>query len=91
MKQEDIAFDGNLYMDAKLSQTVTGFKSLLLKVVDPLFRRNGRTVVPLRISGSRNDPKFGVDVKRVLRRSSASPERLAPSPSFPVIVSALVR
>jgi hypothetical protein len=70
MRREDIAFDGNLYMDAKISQTVTGFKSLLLKVVDPWFRRNGKTVVPLKISGSRADPKFGVDVGRALRRGS---------------------
>jgi len=70
MKREDIAFDGNLYMDAKISQTVTGFKSFLLKAVDPWFRRNGKTVVPLRISGSRADPKFGVDVGRALRRAS---------------------
>jgi hypothetical protein len=70
MKREDIAFDGNLYMDAKISQTVTGFKSFLLKAIDPWFRRNGKTVVPLRISGSRADPKFGVDVGRALRRAS---------------------
>lgn len=70
MRREDIAFNGNLFMDAKLSQTVTGFKSLLLKAVDPWFRRNGKTVVPLAISGSRAEPKFGVDVKRALRRSS---------------------
>jgi hypothetical protein len=70
MKREDIAFDGNLYLDAKISQTVTGFKSFLLKAVDPWFRRNGKTVVPLRISGSRADPKFGVDVGRALRRAS---------------------
>ena len=73
VKQQDIAFDGNLYMDAKISQTVTGFKSLLLKAIDPWFRRNGKTVVPLRISGSRADPKFGVNVGRVLRRSSNCP------------------
>ncbi len=73
LKQEDIAFDGNLYMDAKISQTVTGFKSLLLKAIDPWFRRNGKTVVPLKISGSRAEPKFGVDVGRVLRRSRDCP------------------
>src|SRR5207248_1410063 len=73
MKHEDITFDGNLYMDAKISQTATGFKSLLLKAVDPWFRRNGRTVVPLKISGSRSNPKFGVDVGRALRRSSFGP------------------
>ena len=72
MRKEDIAFNGNLYMDAKLSQTVTGFKSLLLKAVDPWFRRNGKTVVPLRISGSRANPKFGVDVGRVSRRGAPS-------------------
>jgi hypothetical protein len=70
MRHEDIDFAGNLYMDAKISQTVTGFKSLLLKVVDPFFRRNGKTVVPLKISGSRSDPKFGVDFGRALRRAS---------------------
>jgi hypothetical protein len=70
MKREDIAFDGKLYMDAKISQTVTGVKSLLLKVVDPWFRRNGKTVLPLKISGSRADPKFGVDVGLALRRAS---------------------
>ena len=68
LMQETIAFDGNLFMDAKISQTVTGFKSILLKGVDPLFRRNGRTVVPLTISGTRNDPQFGVNVRRVFRR-----------------------
>jgi hypothetical protein len=68
LRQETIAFAGELYMDAKVSQTVTGFKSLLLKVADPLFRKNGKTVVPLKINGTRSDPKFGLDVKRVFKR-----------------------
>lgn len=68
LRHETIAFSGNLFMDAKVSQTVTGFKSLLLKVADPLFRRNGRTVVPLKIQGTRRDPRFGLDVKRVFQR-----------------------
>ena len=89
MRREDIAFDGNLYMDAKISQTVTGFKSLLLKVVDPLFRRKGKTVVPLKISGSRAAPKFGVNVGRVLRRSSTLPDRPGPArqpPAAPAFI-----
>jgi hypothetical protein len=68
LRQETLAFAGELYMDAKISQTMTGFKSLLLKVADPLFRHNGRTRVPLKISGTRNDPEFGLDVKRVFTR-----------------------
>jgi hypothetical protein len=33
--------------------------------VDPLFRKNGRTVVPIKISGRRSQPEFGLDAKRV--------------------------
>jgi len=91
MKREDIAFDGNLYMDAKISQTVTGFKSLLLKAIDPLFRRKGKTVVPLKISGSRAAPKFGVDVGRVLRRSSADSARPEPARLLPAVPAFLAR
>ena len=63
-----------------------GWKSWLLKAVDPWFRRNGKTVVPLRIEGTRAAPKFGVDVGRALRRSADSPEQhrsLPPTPSIP--------
>ncbi len=67
MRAETIAFDGNLFMDAKISETMTGFKSLLLKLADPLFRREGRTVIPLKVDGTRNDPHFGLDIKRVFR------------------------
>lgn len=78
LRPELIAFEGHLFMDAKLSETTTGFKSLLLKMVDPLFRREGRTVVPFRIGGSRSDPTFGLDVKRALRRSAVDPPRTLP-------------
>jgi hypothetical protein len=65
---QPLAFTGKLVMDAKISQTTTGIKSLLLKVVDPLFRRNGHTVVPLKITGTRSDPSFGLDMGRVFSR-----------------------
>jgi len=70
LRPQSLAFSGQLIMDAKVSQMTTGVKSLLLKIVDPLFRRDGRTVVPLKISGTRNDPSFGLDVKRVFSRGS---------------------
>jgi hypothetical protein len=81
LERETIAFVGNLYMDAKISQTVSGWKSWLLKVVDPLFRKDGRTVVPIRISGTRNDPQFGVDVKRVFNKDDTPvpPSKRAPA------------
>lgn len=65
LKTETLAFAGNLYMEAKVSQTVSGWKSLLLKVVDPLFRKNGRTVVPIKIAGTRDKPQLGLDATRV--------------------------
>lgn len=68
LRRETLSFEGDLNMDAKLSQTTTGLKSLLLKIADPIFRRNGKTVVPLKIAGSRNDPKFALDYKRVFNR-----------------------
>ena len=68
LRSETVAFRGDLIMDAKLSQTTAGFKSFLLKAVDPLFRKGGHTIVPLRISGTRDQPSFGLDVKRVLRK-----------------------
>ena len=67
VRSEVLAFKGTLYMDAKLSQTVTGLKSWLLKLADPVFRKNGRTVVPLSITGTRNAPHFGLDVRRVFK------------------------
>jgi hypothetical protein len=66
LRSETLLFAGDLVMDAKLSQTTTGWRSFLLRAVDPLFRRNGRTVVPIRITGSRDTPSFGLDVKRAL-------------------------
>src|SRR3970040_2362298 len=68
LRRETVAFAGEIVMDAKLSQTATGFKSFLLRAVDPLFQRGGRTVVPIRITGTRNEPSFGLDVKRVFTR-----------------------
>jgi len=57
----DLDFHGKLRMQAKLSQTTTGAKSFLLKVFDPFFRKNGRTELPIKITGSREHPSFGLD------------------------------
>jgi hypothetical protein len=68
LRPETIAFSGNLYMDAKISQTVTGWKSWLLKIADPLFREDGQTVVPVKIGGTRKAPAFTVDVGRIFKK-----------------------
>ncbi|MFN7984307.1 MAG: AsmA-like C-terminal region-containing protein [Vicinamibacterales bacterium] len=60
-----LAFAGQLWMDAKLSNAVGGWKALLLKPFDPLFRKDGRTFIPITISGARARPSFGLDRQRL--------------------------
>jgi AsmA-like C-terminal region len=55
-------FHGTLKMEARLSQMTTGWKSILLKPVDPFFSKNGNgTEVPFKITGTRSEPHFGLD------------------------------
>src|SRR5256885_745477 len=61
LPNEVLDFQGQLRMQAKLSQTVTGKKSFFLKLVDPFFKKDGAgSVVPIRITGTRDDPKFAL-------------------------------
>ncbi len=64
LKSEGLDFHGILRMDARLSQTTTGVKSFFLKAVDPFFRKNGQTQIPIKISGTREKPSFGLDLHR---------------------------
>jgi hypothetical protein len=69
LRSEELDFDGTATMDAKISQMTTGVKSFLLKAIDPLFQRGkAGAVIPIQINGTRDKPKFGLDVGRALRR-----------------------
>jgi len=58
-------FHGKARMDAKLSQMVTGWKSILLKPADPFFSKNGAgTEIPVKITGTKSEPHFGTDFGR---------------------------
>jgi len=49
-------------MDAKLSQMMTGWKSILLKPVDPFFSKHGAgTEIPVKVTGTKSEPHFGLD------------------------------
>jgi len=55
-------FHGDLLLQAKLSQTTTGAKSFFLKAADPFFKgRNGGTDLPIKITGTKDHPTFGLD------------------------------
>jgi hypothetical protein len=64
MESESLDFHGHLRLDAKLSQTITGFKSVLVKPFDSLFRKKGVTEIPIKITGTRAKPSFGLDFHR---------------------------
>jgi hypothetical protein len=70
VRSGDLDFQGTARLEATVSQMTTGIKRILLKPVDPLFRRDGAgTVLPIRISGTRGSPSFRLDIGRVLRRN----------------------
>ena len=54
---------GVIRLDAKVSQMVTGIKSVLLKPFDPLFSKNGAgTELPVTITGTADNPTFTVTI-----------------------------
>jgi hypothetical protein len=65
LENQTVNFTGTAKLDAKLSQTTTGFKSVLLKAVDPFFKKKDSsegTIIPIRISGTKDKPVFGLDL-----------------------------
>ena len=68
LRSEALDFDGTLRMDATISEAAGGgVKSTLLKIVDPLFKKNGAgTVLPIKIRGTRKDPQIKVDMVKAM-------------------------
>ncbi|HEY1807064.1 MAG TPA: hypothetical protein VGG42_00820 [Acidobacteriaceae bacterium] len=59
---QNLDFTGHARLDAHVSQMVTGWKSWLLKPVDPFFAKNGAgTEVPIKIQGSSSHPSVGLN------------------------------
>ena len=65
LRSEELDFQGHIRMQAKISQTQTGIKSFLLKAVDPFFKKEGAgAVLPIKITGTREQPQFGLNFHR---------------------------
>ncbi|HKA02078.1 MAG TPA: AsmA-like C-terminal region-containing protein [Candidatus Solibacter sp.] len=59
---DHIDFHGTLKLEAKVSQTQTGWKRFVLKPVDPFFAKNGAgTFLRIKVEGNSAGPKFGLD------------------------------
>jgi hypothetical protein len=68
---EQLDFRGKLRLRAKLSQTTTGFRSFFLKAVDPFFKgKDAGSVLPIKITGSRQKPSFGLALHQKNNRSA---------------------
>jgi len=58
-----IDLHGKMRVDTKISKTASGFKSLLLKVMDPIFKKRKKgEIVPIHIGGTYEKPEFGLDL-----------------------------
>jgi hypothetical protein len=67
-------FTGTAKMQATVSQMVGGWLGALLKPADRFFRKNGAgTEVPIRIQGTREQPKFGIDFGGKKNNPAAQP------------------
>ena len=67
VKHETVDFHGNLLLDATLADTTSGWKAVVGRIAQPLFRRQGGgSKLPIRISGPRDNPDFGLDVRRAI-------------------------
>jgi hypothetical protein len=65
----NLDFRGTAKLDATISEMTTGVKHVLLKPLDPLFKRDGAgAVIPIKITGTRGSPSFKLDIGRALLR-----------------------
>ena len=80
IREGELDFQGQLRLQASLSHTMTGVKAVLVKPLDPLFKKEGAgAVIPIRITGTREDPVFAATVfhkafkKEMNREAPAKP------------------
>jgi hypothetical protein len=72
---QSIDFHGKAMLDAKVSQMTTGWKSIVLKPIDPLFSKDGAgTEVPIKITGTQSEPHFGLDFHRKDDKETTEPK-----------------
>jgi hypothetical protein len=62
---EKIDLHGRMRVDTKISKTTTGMKALLLKAIDPIFKKKNKgEVVPIHMTGTYQHPQYGLDLMK---------------------------
>jgi hypothetical protein len=65
LDSDELNFHGNLKLEAKVSETMTGWKRWVLKPIDPFFSKQGAgTLLPIKVEGTAKEPQFGLDLFR---------------------------
>jgi len=68
-----------MQVDSKISNTETRAKALLLKMMEPFFKKKNKgEIVPVRISGIYEHPTFGLDLNDKKAQKVRAP---TPTPS----------
>jgi hypothetical protein len=66
LHDEKLNFVGDVRLDAKVSQTMTGAKHWLLVPFDPLFNKHGAgTYLPVEVGGTRQHPEVKLQLKKI--------------------------
>jgi hypothetical protein len=62
---------GNMRVETRIFKTASGFKSFLLKVMDPIFKKKKKgEIVPVHVTGTYQKPEFGLDLNPPAKKSS---------------------
>jgi hypothetical protein len=62
LDKDNLDFLGTLKMQAKVSETMTGWKHWVLKPLDPFFSKQGvGTLLNIKVDGTAENPKFGLN------------------------------
>jgi hypothetical protein len=72
LKSETLDFKGQVVLDSTVSEMMTGWKKWLMKPADSIFRKpkkDGKgSIIPIKVNGTRSEPKFGLDIRSVFKR-----------------------
>jgi hypothetical protein len=79
-----LSFKGKAKTEATVSAMVGGWKGALLKPANRFFRKDGAgTEVPIHVDGTREQPKFGVDLGRLGHTHPQFPGQQTPGSQNP--------
>ena len=68
LRSEEVEFRGTLALQSTLSQTTRGWKSVLIKPLDPMFEKGGAgALLPIKITGTGSDPQFRLDIRHLFK------------------------